>query len=141
VVNTGRNYWSFDTVAAATWFNQNTGTEFSVAPGIMVNTKNNATEYQTGAEFHVDFTANQFLSPAFAIGIRGYYYRQVTGDSGRGAILGDFQSESFGIGPGFLWIPKFARGRLSILGKWIPDVYARNRFKSDYGTLIVAWTF
>ncbi|MGI9483520.1 MAG: SphA family protein, partial [Hyphomicrobiales bacterium] len=32
----GRNYWSFDTVLAATWFEPNTGTELSAAGGIMV---------------------------------------------------------------------------------------------------------
>ena len=140
-VNLGRNYWSFDTVAAVTWLDPGTGTEVSVAPGIMVNTTNDATDYRTGAEFHVDFTANQFLSETFAFGLRGYYYRQVTGDSGSGALLGDFKSESLGIGPGFLWTPAFAGGRLSVVGKWMHDVRARNRFKSDYGSIGVAWKF
>jgi hypothetical protein len=59
-VNLGRNYWSFDTVGAATWLHTATGSEVSVAPGIMLNTENDDTDYTTGAEFHVDFTANQF---------------------------------------------------------------------------------
>ncbi len=29
-VNIGRNYWSFDTVAAVTWFNAETGTEIDL---------------------------------------------------------------------------------------------------------------
>ncbi len=137
----GRNYWSFDTVAAITWFNTETGTEVSVAPGIMVNTKNDDTDYKTGNEFHIDFTINQFLSETFAIGVRGYYYRQVTGDSGSGAVLGDFKSESLALGPGFFWTPAFAEGRLTILGKWMHDVEADNRFESDYVTLGIAWKF
>jgi hypothetical protein len=141
IVNLGRNYWSFDTVGAMTWLDPDTGTEVSAAPGIMLNTKNNDTDYKTGAEFHVDFTINQFFSETFAFGLRGYYYRQVSGDSGSGAVLGDFKGESFGIGPGFLWSPKFAGGKLSILGKWMHDLKAENRFKSDYGTVAVAWTF
>ncbi len=35
VINLGRNYWSFDTVAALTWLNAETGTEVSVAPGVI----------------------------------------------------------------------------------------------------------
>jgi hypothetical protein len=140
-VNLGRNYWSFDTVGAATWFNTDIGTELSVAPGFMVNTENEATNYRTGDEFHVDFTANQFLSETFALGIRGYYYQQVTGDSGSGAILGSFRSESLGIGPGFFWTPKFAGGKLVVQGKWLHDLEADKRFKSDYGTLAIAWKF
>jgi hypothetical protein len=140
-INLGRNYWSFDTVAALTWLYTETGTEFSIQPGIMLNTENNKTDYKTGAEFHLDFAANQFLSETFAIGLRGYYYNQVTGDSGAGALLGDFKSQSVGLGPGFVWIPKFADGKLTILGKWMHDVYADNRFESDYFTLGIAWKF
>jgi hypothetical protein len=139
--NLGRNYWSFDTVGAVTWFNTGMGTEISVAPGIMVNTKNDDTNYQTGEEFHVDFVGNQFLSDTFALGLRGYYYRQVTGDSGSGAVLGDFKGESLGIGPGFFWTPEFAGGNLTILGKWMHDVVDDNRFDSDYVTFALSWRF
>ena len=141
LVNVGRNYWSFDTVAAATWFNPESGTEMSIAPGVMFNTENTATDYKTGTEFHVDFVANQFLSESFALGLRGYYYKQLTGDSGSGAALGDFKSESFGIGPGFVWIPKSGGGRFTVLGKWVHDFSAENRFESDYVTLTGAWKF
>jgi hypothetical protein len=140
-INLGRNYWSFDTAAAVTWFDPEGGREISLAPGIMLNTENPDTDYRTGAEFHMDFTATQFLSPSFAVGLRGYWYQQVTGDSGSGAKLGDFKSESVGVGPGFLWTPPVGRGRLSILGKWMRDVHAENRFESDYVTLTGAWRF
>ena len=74
-VNLGRNYWSFDTVGGMTWFNAPTGTAVSIAPGIMFNTENDETDYQTGTEFHLDFTVNQFLAESFSVGIRGYYYK------------------------------------------------------------------
>ena len=141
VVNLGLNHWGFDTTLAVTYFNPETGTEVSVAPGVLVNTQNDETGYQTGNEFHLDFTVNQFLSKTFALGVRGYYYNQFTGDSGSGARLGDFQGESFGLGPGFIWFPEFAEGKLAVLAKWIHDFDATNRFESDYGTLTVAWTF
>ncbi len=141
LVNLGRNYWSFDTVGAVTWFDPKRGTEVSVAPGVMVNTRTSSTDYRTGTEFHVDFTANQFLSPSFALGVRGYYYQQLTGDSGAGALLGDFKSDAFGAGPGFVWIPEFGGGQLTVLGKWIHDFTAENRFESDYFTITGAWKF
>ena len=141
MVNLGLNHWGFDTTLAVTYLNPETGIEVSVAPGVIFNTENDKTNYQTGTEFHLDFTANQFLSETFALGLRGYYYKQITGDSGSGARLGDFQGESFGLGPGFIWFPEFASGKLPVLGKWIHDFDATNRFKSDYGTLTVAWTF
>jgi hypothetical protein len=140
-VNLGRNYWGFDTTAALTYFNEDIGTEVSIAPGILANTRNGDTNYKTGAEFHLDFTANQFLFESFAIGIRGYFYRQVTGDSGSGAILGDFKGEAVGIGPGFIWLPRFAEGKLIVQGKWMTDVHSEKRFDSDYATLTISWTF
>lgn len=141
VVNIGLNHWGFDTTLALTYFDADTGTEFSAAPGVIINTENDKTDYQTGEEFHLDITANQFLSETFAAGVRGYYYKQIGGDSGSGARLGNFKGESFGLGPGFIWFPKFAEGKLIILGKWIHDFNATNRFESDYGTLNIAWTF
>ena len=140
-INLGRNYWSFDTQAAVTWFHQATGTEISLAPGIMFNTKNDATDYRTGTEFHLDFVANQFLAPNFAVGLRGYWYEQITGDGGSGAQLGDFKSSSVGIGPGFFWSPAFAGGSMVVLGKWLHDLDATNRFESDYGIVTLAWQF
>jgi hypothetical protein len=141
LANLGRNYWSFDTVGAVTWFNPESGTEVSIAPGVMVNTENSATDYKTGTEFHMDFVANQFLSESLAVGLRGYYYKQLTGDSGPGATLGDFKSKAFSIGPGFVWIPKSGGGRFTVLGKWMHDFSAENRFESDYVTLMGAWKF
>ena len=140
-VNLGRNYWSFDTIAAVSWFHEKTGTGVDLAPGIMVNTENDKTDYKTGTEFHLDFAANQFLSKSFAVGIKGYWYQQISGDSGSGALLGDFKSEGFGIGPGFVWVPQSAGGNLTVLGKWIHDFHAENRLDSDYFTLVTAWKF
>jgi len=107
----------------------------------MLNTENSDTDYKTGTEFHVDFVANQFLSDTFALGVRGYYYDQLTGDSGAGAKLGDYKSESFGFGPGFLWIPGFGAGRFSVLGKWMHDFSSENRFESDIFIFTGAWKF
>ncbi len=141
LVDLGRNYWSFDTVGAFTWFNPDAGTEVSVTAGIMYNTENDDTDYKTGTEFHLDAAVNQFVSPNFAIGLRGYYYDQVSGDSGSGATLGDYKSSSYAIGPGFVWIPKFGGGQLTVFGKWMHDLDADNRFESDYVTLTGAWKF
>jgi hypothetical protein len=138
-VNLGRNYWSFDTVFSITNLNMETGREFSLVSGYMHNSENDDTDYQTGGELHVDAMFNQFLSDYFAIGLHGYYYQQLQGDSGNGAILGDFKGESYGIGPSFLWIPKPTGGKLSVIGSWLHDLHASNRLESDYAVITLAW--
>jgi hypothetical protein len=140
-VNIGRNYWSFDTVFAATWFNEKSGTEISIVPGFMYNTENSDTNYQTGTEFHLDLAVNQFVSENFAIGVHGYGYKQIEGDSGSGAILGDFKGESYGLGLAVSWIPEFGAGRFAVSGKWLHDLHSTNRMEADYGALTISLTF
>jgi hypothetical protein len=140
-INLGRNYWSFDTVFALTHLDMDSGREFSLATGYMINTENDDTDYRTGDELHVDAMFNQFLSETFGLGLHGYYYKQVTGDSGDGAVLGDFKGESYGIGPSFLWIPKAGDGKFSISGNWLHDLEATNRLESDYVVVTLAYQF
>jgi len=141
LANLSRNYWGFDTSLAITWLNAKTGTEISIMPGILFNTKNHATDYQSGNEFHVDFALNQFLKPNFAVGLHGYYYSQLTGDSGSGAILGNFQGQSLGFGPAILWMPKFGKGNLSVIAKWLRDVDQSKRMHGDYAQFTIGYKF
>ena len=50
------------------------------------------------------------------LGLVGYAYQQITGDSGSGATLGDFKSRVFGIGPqiGFLFPVGDMQGYLNL---------------------------
>jgi hypothetical protein len=137
VVNIGRNYWSFDTVFGLTHLNMEKGREFSLVTGYMFNTENDDTDYETGDEIHADAMFNQFLSETFALGLHAYYYKQVEGDSGSGAILGDFKGESYGIGPSLFWIP--GAGKFSITASWLHDLDSTNRLESDYAVVTLGW--
>lgn len=140
-INVGRNYWAFDTQLGITWFHKQTGTEISFLPGIMMNTMNPATNYQTGTEFHMDFMVNQFVAPTFAVGIQSYWYQQIDGDSGSGAVLGPFMGESVGFGPAFLWTPEFLKGRGAVIAKWLHDVSNTNRLNGDWGQVTLSYKF
>ncbi len=137
VVNLGRNYWSFDTVFALTNLNMDTGREYSLVTGFMINQKNDDTDYETGNELHIDAMFNQFFSETFALGLHGYYHEQVEGDSGSGAILGDFKGDSYGIGPSVLWVP--GGGRFSVSASWLHDLDATNKLESDYAVVTLGW--
>jgi hypothetical protein len=141
LINVGRNYWAFDTQLGVTWFHKATGTELTVLPGIMLNTTNPATDYKSGNEFHLDFMANQFLAPTFALGVQGYWYKQIDGDSGSGAALGPFMGESFGLGPALLWTPEFLQGRGAIVLKWLHDISNTNRLNGDWGQVAISYRF
>jgi hypothetical protein len=141
LINVGRHYWAFDTQLGLTWFHKQTGTEISLLPGIMLNTTNPATDYHTGTEFHLDFMVNQFLAPTFAVGVQGYWYKQVDGDSGSGAAFGPFMGESVGLGPALLWSPEFLKGKASIILKYLHDVSNTNRLQGDWGQVAFSYRF
>jgi hypothetical protein len=130
--NTGLNYWTFETDFAATYFNQETGKDYSVVVGYGYNTENDDTDYQSGDEFHIDYVFNQFLSESLAIGIHGFYFRQLSGDSGDGALLGDFKAEASGIGPAVMWIPPKYEGNVAFVAKWLNEYDTKNRLEGDH---------
>ncbi len=132
--NISRNQWSFDTVLAMTWLDWNYGLEVSLVPGIIVNTEDLATKYQTGAEFHLDYMFNKFFTPLFGIGVHGSYYRQFTGDSGTGAALGSFKGEASSIGPAVLFRPVVSGKQTYFSAKWLHEYDVRNRFQGDLYT-------
>lgn len=130
-VNTGLNYWSFDTNLSATYLDLERGHEISANVGYIFNTENKATHYHTGQEFHVDYMLNQFLSETFALGLHGFYYKQTTGDSGSGALLGDFKGEAAGIGPALTWSTKIKDTDLAFSAKWLHEYHADHRMEGD----------
>lgn len=164
LVNLGRNHWSFDTVAGLTWLHPTRGHEVSFNVGFMSNTENDATQYQSGDEFHMDYTVAQHFSEAFGVGVTGYYYYQLSGDEsplltqaaavrnsvntirtalGRSALpeIGDFRGEAAGVGPIVRYSPKFGDKQVHFIGKWIHEFNVENRFKGEIGMVSVALDF
>ena len=141
LANTGLNYWTFDTNVAVTYLNEKTGQDYSINIGYNYNTENPDTDYQTGQELHIDYMINQFLSESWAIGIHGFYLKQLTGDSGDGAILGDFKAEAAGIGPAVLWNPKVADRQISLIAKWLHEFHAERRLEGDHVFVSFALSF
>lgn len=130
--NTGLNYWTFETDFASTYLDQETGQDYSVVLGYGYNTENKDTDYQSGDEFHIDYIFNQFLSESLAVGIHGFYFKQLSGDSGDGALLGNFKAEASGIGPALMWIPPQYEGEVAFVAKWLHEYDAENRLEGDH---------
>ena len=105
LANIGIGHGAIDAGGAYTYFNPETGHEFSVATGLTYNFINPSTQYQNGIDAHLDWGASQFLTKQFQIGAVGYIYQQLTCDSGSGDKVGCFESRVLGIGPqiGFIF--------------------------------------
>jgi hypothetical protein len=136
--NLSFNHWGLDTTAAVTWLDPNIGLELSAAPGFTFNWENPDTDYRTGTEFHVEFAVLQHFSEKFALGVAGFHYEQITGDSGSGARLGDFKGRVTSIGPVMTY--NFALGQIPVSTQlmWTHDFNVENRLEGDLGMLTVS---
>jgi hypothetical protein len=90
---------SADIKGAYTYFDPQIGLEISGALGITFNYINTVTNYQTGDELHFEWDVNEHFKSGLSLGVGGYVYRQVTGDSGPGAHLGPFEGQVVAVGP------------------------------------------
>jgi hypothetical protein len=99
IANLGIGHNAIDAGGAYTYFDQKTGREFSATLGFTYNFENEHTQYQNGIDMHLDWGASQFLSKQLQVGIVGYWYNQLSCDSGAGDRVGCFESRVVGIGP------------------------------------------
>lgn len=99
LVNIGVGHWAIDGGVGYTYFNPQTGWEFSAVTGLTWNDTNYHLDYQNGVDWHLDWAASRFLNKQWSVGVVGYAYHQITGDRGSGATFGDFKSRVYAIGP------------------------------------------
>jgi hypothetical protein len=130
-VNVGKNHWAIEPMGAFTYLNEKNGRELSFNTGITFNFENSDTDYKTGSELHYDIAAIQHLSEKFYLGLVGYGYHQLSGDSGSGAI-NDFKGRVYGWGPiigGIL--PIGEKHKLYINARYYYELEAMNRLEGN----------
>lgn len=127
--NIGIGHAAIDAGGGYTYLNQKTGREFSAVAGVTYNWENKDTDYKNGVDSHLDWAASQFLSANWEVGIAGYVYYQLTGDSGSGARLGPFKSKVASIGPelGYVFTIAGKPAYINLRGYW--EFWAENRLK------------
>lgn len=126
LANIGRNYVTFEPAVAITYHDPK-GPELSAKLMYDMSTRNKATDYQSGNEFHVDFAAG-WNFPKSSLGVAGYYNRQTTDDRQGGMVVGDGnRGTAFAIGP----TVKVQAGKVPIMLTWQHEVVARNRSQGD----------
>jgi hypothetical protein len=95
----GVGHWAADAGTGYTYLNEKAGIEFSAVFGLTYNFINPDTQYRSGTDAHLDWAFSPYVSDKLHIGAVGYFYNQLSGDSGAGAALGEFKSRVAAIGP------------------------------------------
>ena len=134
LANVGKNYWTFEPGVNLSWLSSKIGTEVSLFTGFDCNTKDDLTDYQSGSVFHLDTTVAQHLPVCGGIGGLGataFFYQQMTGDSGRGAKLGDFAGRTVGVGPVISYTRKMGKTDIVAEVKWLPELSTEHRLSGN----------
>jgi hypothetical protein len=127
ILNIGLSRWAVEPNIGVTFVHPKYGQEVSVFMGYTVNFQNPATDYTTGNEFHLEYFIGQHLPKGFALGLAGYYYQQVTGDSGSGAQLGPFKGTAVAVGPCLTYNTKIAGHMVGLNVRYYNELYVKNR--------------
>ncbi len=138
---TSLNYWTILPQFALTYFDPASGWDVSAAIAYAVNTENHATNYVTGNIFDLDWAVGKQLTPAWKVGVVGYFLQQVTGDSGAGAILGPNQMSVWALGPAATYSFELGRTPVSLLAKWTHEIAATRTFQGDTVTAAFSLKF
>ena len=145
LANPGLNYWTFDPTLSLAYASEKSGMNAALFTGMTFNTENTDTNYQSGSVLHVEASFQQLLplGPGFiGLGVEGFLYEQVTGDSGSGAVLGDFKSRSLGIGPVIDYLLPFKnKSLLAVEFRWLPELDTKHRLEGDFFWLKMAYKF
>ncbi len=144
LANSGKNFWTVEPTIGFLYFGKKNGIEASVYAGTDFNSENEDTHYKSGTQFHLDGTVAQhfhLLGGLTGVGVAGYWYTQVTGDSGSGATLGSFEGFSTGVGPVVSYACKLGGKDLVTEAKWLHDVETKKRLEGDYVWLRVVLKF
>jgi len=98
ISNLSLNRPGLDTTIAFTYLDTELGFEISVIPGLTFNWINPVTDYRSGTDFHLEWSASKFITKDLSIGLVGYHYQQLTPDGGSGDLLGPFQGAVTAVG-------------------------------------------
>ncbi|MGF1726901.1 SphA family protein [Photobacterium nomapromontoriensis] len=132
LANPGLNYWTFEPAVSLSYLEPAQGQAFSIKSGIGINTENPDTDYHSGAQFYLESSLSQyvmFFGGFTGLGVTGYWSEQLTGDSGRGAVLGDFNTRRLAVGPVLSYKAGWADVEFSL--SWLHEINSQHQLKGD----------
>ncbi|MCK0198541.1 transporter [Ancylobacter sp. 6x-1] len=139
IANLAFHRWAGDISGAVTWLDAASGLELSAVAGLTFNGTNDVTNYTTGTEFHVEWAATKALTKQLSIGLVGYHYDQITGDSGPGARLGPYEGRVTALGGTIAYNFEVGQTPVSARIKVYREFGAVNRLEGTAGYFTLAF--
>lgn len=139
--NTGKNRYGVNLGWGVTYTDPGTQLEFDSAIGLTFSTRNPATDYKNGDAFSWEWAAGKNFADGLKIGVAGYAYQQVTGDSGSGAKLGPFKGRVFAVGPQVVYNTVLMQRPVIFNFHNYQEFGAVNRFEGNVTTFSATFKF
>lgn len=139
--NVAFHRWATDISSAVTWLDAERGYQANLTAGLTFNGENTDTNYTSGNEFHLEASLTKAINERWGIGFYGYHYEQISGDSGEGAVLGDFKGRVDAFGPGVNYQSVIGGRPVSMKAHWFHEFNTRNRVEGDAVYLTLAFPF
>jgi hypothetical protein len=129
IANIGIGHGAIDAGGGYTYYDARSGMEWSAVLGLTYNWSNTHTDYRNGIDSHLDWAASRFVSSIWELGVAGYVYYQLTGDSGSGAVRGSFKAREAAVGPaiGYQFVVGGQQWQANLRAYW--EFWAQNRFE------------
>jgi len=140
LANTSKNRWAYDVGGAYTMANFKGGRELSAVLGFTFSEPNRDTDYESGTDMHLEFAGKQYLPSHWSLGVVGYWYEQLTGDSNNPPILGDFKGRAIALGPevSYQFVGNPQRP-VTVDLRWYHEFEVKNRLEGDTVFLTISF--
>ncbi len=133
-MSVGAHYYSFEPVVAFSYMPK-AGWEASTKLMYNVKTTNQATNYHSGQEFHMDYMVGRHFG-SWMFGGTGYALKQLTDDTVNGQVVavtpglwdGGRRGQVFAVGPSAGYTNK---RHMTLMAQWQHETLVRNRFGGD----------
>lgn len=132
LANPSLNTWVYTPTVSYTQLIHEKTLEWSTTTGVDIYSNNDATDYQSGAVFHVDSLLVQRFANGWGIGAIGSWVQQLQDDSGPTADrLDGFKGHALGLGPVASYTKRWDGGQVEFSARWLKEFDVKNRLRGD----------
>lgn len=129
----GLNYWTFSPAIGLTYLVPEHGLDFSAKFGVDINTRNQSTNYYSGATAHLDLSVTKAITEDFSVGAIAGVLHQFQDDRGTFADAHNgFKGRSIAVGPLLKYKAKLGENiEVDLTLRWAHELEVKNRMKGD----------
>jgi hypothetical protein len=109
--------------------------------GFNFNVENDRTDYRSGNEVHFEWAVGYEVTKGLVLGVVGYDWRQISGDSGGGTRLGPFEGRVDAVGPGLSYTTLIDKMPLIVNLRHYEEYAAERRFSGGLAVATVTLKF